>query len=335
MTKHKLIYSVFLAGFFTLHISAQDNSWNTSISIGEASDNIYTKSLPAKYIATYPSDPTKSNSYSINGFVALNFNYGATKKYPTSRVSIFYELHKNTLIKKEQDVYQLGLSFSKICEFGNDKAPIYIQPEISIKFSEDREEQKKGLQYLAYTSFKWSKDSSTEFINYLLPDRVYPTNDRTNIPTDENTTIKEGKELLKKHRKIDWSKKLYPSDYLQIKHTHSIGLEHIGYEKLSMFNVNLNLEIYPFSGLLYSAFGKYQILKFNYSFSHRSKLNTSESNLFVGNLINKGVSLNYAIDDDGKTSFSLGYEHSDGGNPLKGLKDSTFGQLSIGAKINI
>ena len=88
MTKHKLIYSVFLAGFFTLHISAQDNSWNTSISIGEASDNIYTKSLPAKYIATYPSDPTKSNSYSINGFVALNFNYGATKKYPNNIPSI-------------------------------------------------------------------------------------------------------------------------------------------------------------------------------------------------------------------------------------------------------
>ncbi|TXD49615.1 hypothetical protein [Polaribacter sp. IC073] len=312
-------------------VSAQDG-WKKGVSIGQASDNSYTKSLPAQYIAIYPSDATSSNSQSINGFVGLDF-YKTKNERQAIKLSISYELHKNNLIDKEQNVYQFGVSIGNIFSLSKSMTPSYLLTDISIKKSEDKVEDKKGMQYLAYASFTWSKVyKKGSFLNYLQPNRIYPGNQRTNIPPTDSK--KEEAKKMKEYKKVDWSN-LKTSDIIQIKHNHAIGLENIAYENLTMYSASFNIEVYPFSGLLYSALGKYQFLKFHYNISHRNTLGNYSGNLFIGNLIKKGISLNYKIDNKDKTVFSLGYEHAQGGNPLKGLKDNTFGQLTIGAKVNL
>lgn len=316
------------------NVTAQntEEKWEKGITIGQSSDNSHTKSLPAQFISTYPSDPDKENSHSINGFIDLNFSK-ILKNNSKIKFSIFYERHKNTLIDKKQDLYQFGIGMDNTFSLPSESLnPLYLLTNVSIRKSEDKIEQKKGIQYLAYTSFTWSKNSDNTFISFLKPKRVYPGNDRTNIT--ETDSKKEENEKLKEKRKLDWSS-MHISDFLQLKHDHSIGLEQIGYEKLTMFNASFNIDVYPFSGLLYSAFGKYQILKIHYAITYRENLNEYNGELYIGSLIKKGVSLNYNVDEKEKTVFSLGYEYSDGGNPLKGLKDNSFGQLTIGAKVNL
>ena len=105
--------------------------------------------------------------------------------------------------------------------------------------------------------------------------------------------------------------------------------------KVKVYVAMCNYWFSAFSGLLYSALGKYQILKLHYNIAYRDALTDYNGTLYRGNLVKKGISINYKIDDTDKTVFSLGYEHSKGGNPLKGLKDNTFGLLTIGAKVNL
>jgi hypothetical protein len=330
MKTHKILFM--LLGIISFcQVSAQ-NEWKKGISIGQSSDNSHTKSIPAGYIETYPSGSNAVNSSSINGFIDANF-YKGDAKYPKVKFSIFYELHKNTLIETEQNLYQFGIGMTNTFSLSKSGRPSYLLTDVSIRKSEDKIEEEKGLQYLAYASFAWSKIySKGSILNYLQPNRVYPGNRRTNIPS---TDSKEEEAIkLKEEREINWSN-LDPSDIIQIKHSHSLGIERVSYENLSMFSASFNIDVYPFSGLLYSVFGKYQILKFHYNIGYRNTLNNYSGTLFIGNIVKKGVSLNYKIDDNNKTVFSIGYEHSKGGNPLKGLKDNTFGQLTLGAKVNI
>lgn len=321
-----------LFAFITFHEVPAQNNWEKGITIGQSSDNSYTKSLPAQFISTYPSDSDIDDSHSINGFIDLNF-YKGSKGSPNIKFSIFYERHKNTLIDKEQDLYQFGVGMDNSFSLpSGSTTPVFILTNISIRKSEDRIEKKKGLQYLAYTSFTWSKKSKNNFINFLMPKNTYPGNKRTNIkPTDSK---KEGAKRLKENRVVNWNE-LNVSDFIQIKHDHSLGIEQISYEDLTLFSASFNIDVYPLSGLLYSAFGKYQILKLHYAVTSRKKINEYNGDLFIGNLVKKGVSLNYKVDNKDKTVFSLGYEYSSGGNPLKGLKDNTFRQLTIGAKVNL
>jgi len=329
MKKHSIVLLMILS-VVSIGVSGQEkNEWEKGISVGRSSDNKFTRSLPAQFIATYPSNA--DNSYSINGFMSVNLYKGA-KKHPDTKFSLIYELHKNTLISKKQNLYQFGLSFAQMFDLGKIN-PLHVSLDLSLRYSKDKVENKKGGQYLGYVSFHWQDNYRCDFFNYFIPGRIYKPNRRSNIDTT-GLTSEEIAEELKKARKIDW-KNLYFSDFIQLEHGHAFGLEHVNYENLTLFNASFNIDVYPFSGFLYSAFGKYQILKLYYAISYRNNLNDYTGSLFVGDFIRQGVSLNYTFDKEGNTSLSFGYEYSKGGNPLKGLQDTKFGQLTIGTKINL
>lgn len=303
-----------------------ENSLHVGFSAGQASDNAYTKSLPASFIATFPENDTISNSYSINGFLGVDFKVG-DKTSPKWKFSVNTELHRNTLISKEQNTVQFGFSIQHLVPFfhrgGNKLYPtLLISPDVSFKYSNDKVKDKQGMQYLGYLSFSLplsfenEKGEATVW-NYFRPNIIYPGDERAN---NNDTTSKFGE---------------YPSDWFQLKHFHSVGLENIANESLTLINTSLGIEIYPLSGLLYDIFKQYGILQFRYAITNREKLSSRNTELYVGALKTIGASLNYKFDKDGKTAISIGYEHSNGGNPLKGLDDNEFGQLKISAIVNL
>lgn len=328
LNKSVLIWCILLFSISSCFAQNNDKDINVGFSAGQASDNSYTKSLPASLIAIYNANDTIGDSYSINGFLGFDLKIG-NKDSPNWTISANAELHKNTLIAKEQNTVQFGISIKHLIPIffeKKDKDKFYpaimLSPEFSFKHSDNKIKDKQSMQYLGYLSLTLPRsfeDNNGKAlpINFLRPNIIYPGDERAN----KNDSIsKFGK---------------YTSDWFQLKHFHSIGLENIANESLTLLNTSFGIEIYPLSGFLYDVFDQYGILQFRYAIANRKKLSSRDTDLYIGALTTTGVSLNYKFDEDGKTAISFGYEYNKGGNPLKGLEDVEFGQLKISALINL
>ncbi|MEM5563964.1 hypothetical protein WNY78_02560 [Psychroserpens sp. AS72] len=305
---------------------AKGDTLIVGFSTGQASDNKYTKSLPASFIATYTENDTISNSYAINGYFGVDFKLG-DKDSPKWKFSANAELHRNTLISKEQNTTQFGVSVNYLIPlFYSDDTKLYpcliLSPEFSFKHSDDKIKDKKGLQYLSYLSLSLplsfeNEDGEPSLLNFFRPNIIYPGDVRGN---SDGTKKKYG---------------YYISDWIQLKHFHSVGIEHVGYESLSMLNTSFGIEIYPLSGMLYNVFKQYGIFQFRYNIVNREEISSGDTDLYIGALSSFAIGLNYKFDKDGKTAISFGYEYNNGGNPLKGLDDNEFGQLKLSAIVNL
>ena len=206
-----------------------------SLKIGQSTDNDATKSLPAKFTGTYPRGSQEA-SFNTQGFIELGWAEPnkSNKKWEFSTV---LELHRNTLIDKEQDVFQFG--FQHFRKFGYEQGESGYRPKLTtnVRYSRDRVNDKRGLQYLGHFSLYMRKNSVTNFWDvFLQNERTWPVNER------ESDEI-NGFQL---------------SDLFQAKSSHSAGFEHIAYENLTLLHFAYNLEVYPLSGLLYQLFGQYQ-----------------------------------------------------------------------------
>lgn len=295
-----------------------------SISIGSASNNSYTKSLPASLIYTYPDSDTIKNSYAGNAYISI----GKSIFNENIHLSFIAEMHRNTLIAKEQNTKQFGLSAKCGFLLGSAETPWLIpQLDVSVVHSEDKVKDKKGMQFLGYTYLEYAFNCKSKFITMLEPGGIYPVDKRGNNATADTP------ENLKKQKAQPLG--YFLSDWIQIRHTNSFGIEHIKYESLTMFNASFGVEVYPFSGLLYQQLGQYNLLQLRYGFAHRSNLNDAETDLFVGFSQKYSANINLKLDPKGKSAITLGYEYSEGGNPLKGLADTSFGQLKLSLIANI
>lgn len=315
------------------------NKLKLGLTIAQGSENTYTQSLPAKFVATFPDNPEVDDTFTINGSVSLDVFKGYKENSPF-KASLVFEKHKNTLIEKEQDVTQIGARIEFLLRQGGELYPTWYHiPSFSIKQSNDRINDKRGLQYLAYYSIgKPTKFKKFKLLNTLRPNVIYPSDKRNNLSLDiddkDTITVKEYEQKKKEGLKINWSK-LDFADFLQFRHNHAIGVEHLEYENLTMMNFSFNVQLYPFSGLLYSAFKKYGVLELKYAVTHREELSSSDTSLFVGTYLNRGAAINIKFDDEGKKIITIGYDHFQGGNPLKGLADNDYGQFTIGTILKL
>ncbi|MEP0264783.1 hypothetical protein [Dokdonia sp.] len=269
-----------------------------NITIANAPDNVYTRSLPATFITTFPENDTIPNSFAINGYIGLSREFNNFEFMATA------ELHRNTLISSKQFTQQYGIVGKYYTNFNLFSIPWIITPEVSIKYSEDKINDKKGMQVLGYIPIEYDLASGNKFLNLLEPGGIFP---------GESSNV---------------------SKWIQIKHTNSFGLEFINYEDILLFNASFSLELYPLSGLLKKQFGQFNILQLRYSIVERAKLNDQETDVFVGTFRSFAANLQYKVDPKGNTALSLGYEYNTGGNPLKGLADTSFGQLKLSIKAN-
>jgi hypothetical protein len=269
-----------------------------SFSIAQASDNKFTQSEPAKFNATFPKDQALSNSYLFNGYLSLDYN-----TRDMEAISLTAELQRNTLAEKKQHVQQYGLKYANIFLLSGErgKTSEYLSYDLSAKYTKDRVLAKEGAQFILALSYIQEKAYQTNgFLNILRP----------------NTILPNGQSSFAK--------------LLQFQYIPSVGLEYIAYEQLGMLTASFGLEVYPFSGLLYDAFGKYNLLQMKWNITGRQEFTKSNTNLYVGSLRVYGAALNLQFDDT--NAVTLGYENSKGGNPMKGLANQEFGQFAVGIK---
>lgn len=278
-----------------------------AIQIGQGSDNSYTKGEPAQFAATFPGETNDSvkNSHQINGFISATlFKKG---NFSLSGVA---EWQKNTLIEKEQEVRQFGVDIQQIFllkskpgTLGNTINVWDLYSNFNFKSNNDLVKEEKGIA--ASLSFSNDFPAAWENFNFLRPNAYLPA---TNSPV---------------------------SKYLQIKHTHSLGFDFLSANSLLMSNLSFGLEVYPFSGLLNEVFEKYNILQLKGSVVHRGELTEADPQIDTGILLNYGIAFNYKFDEEGKTAIVIAYEVTNGSNPMKGLEDQEFTQLSFKAKLKI
>jgi hypothetical protein len=280
-----------------------------NLSLGQSSDNSFTQSGPAKIVGTFPGNDTLKNSYLVNSYIAFTYSLPLHLK-----ISLIGELQKNTLAEKKQNVQQIGVQISKLIailkhsDAFQSVQDIVVCTEISGRYSNDKINKKEGLQFVLSNSFHMPSvfKGNKKWLNAFVPYKIYPADD--NSSADKNK-------------------------WIQYKHTHNIGIEDIRVEKLTMVNLTFGLELYPFSGLLYEHFKKYGLLQLKWSYVDRIDISNSKTLLYVGPMHTLGANINYKFDKDGDNAISFGYEYVDGGNPMKGLANQSYGQLTLNAKV--
>ncbi|WP_025663941.1 hypothetical protein [Aquimarina megaterium] len=318
MNFHKYNTSNLVVLFFLISsvVSAQD----LKIQVGQSVDNSTTKTKAGSITATFPRD-TIPNSESIQGFieVGLNFPDNTIKSYS---VSVFAEKHRNNLINKEQDVTQFG---GQIMFHLWENSEFFLLKNYKVKFlgtakySNDRIAKTDGGQYLLHFNLA-SKGVGGNFGDALLNiENFYPRDEYKNY---ENNPDIENPD----------SSKRFTSDYIQFSSSHTFGVEYMSNEDLVLGNMVYSLNIYPLSGLIYRVFKQYRMLQFSFGIDHRFQINSKNTELFVGNLLTASAGVNFLINEKKGYQLGLKYAYQEGGNPLKGLADQTFSQLTLTAK---
>jgi hypothetical protein len=122
--------------FFFGHISA-DNSpkkkaLELSLSLRQSVLDKNTIAKPALIQFILPSDPTKDNSYAIDGGLALLFSFNS----PAWQYAATLEYHRQTEILKPQDNFQAGLSVINI--LGDVTEGLSLYSSVSAKYKHDK-----------------------------------------------------------------------------------------------------------------------------------------------------------------------------------------------------
>ena len=140
-----------------------------SVTIGQASDNTFTQGEPAKFLYTNPSDTSRS-SWLTQGFLDAGYQFRMGIDH-FMKVSVNYEIQKNTLIAKKQDVRQLGVTLNYVREFLDDNgiAKSRFNPTFTIKNSNDKEKEEEGMQYiLGITHFAANNGTMASTLKSIL-----------------------------------------------------------------------------------------------------------------------------------------------------------------------
>ena len=304
------------------------NSQNSKISIGKSTSNSLEKAKPAQLIATFPKNDTISNSWLVDGFI----EYSRSDIINNIEIGAFIELHKNTLLSKEQDVTQFGLNLKRIFEIKRENW-IWFNTTLNLKKSNDRIKREKAFQSILATTVQL----------------ISTKNDKFRFLRVQTSLINEESNL---------------SDYFNISHNHSFGLGFIGGEEdILLFNGNLELNIYPLSTLFYKKKKKklseeLKTSKINDSIQLQNTRITieKEARRFANILVLKGEvmgrelvsgstnidlntfikfsgGLNYNITEESAIGIMYGWQK--GADPYLGLNNQTFSSITATFKLSI
>jgi hypothetical protein len=297
-----LISFIFLSFFWTapgfsqkLTLHHKKDSIRFSLNIGKSSDNTFTKGEGAEISGIFPKSDTVKNSWLTNSFIEI----GIVTDNSRWGFGLVGEIHKNTLIEKEQNVRQYGLSIIKILSIVDEttKASIYEIPiSLSMKNSDDLIKEKRTFQIIGGLTF-----------NRFTGPPILRT--QTQFP-----------KLSSGFGKI-----------IGFSHNHNIGFAYLGADEnvlLGQFDFEFNTYILPW--LSDKWIDKTDLFKLQFTYKGRVPI-LGETDLDLNNYLGIQAGINLAFDK--KNSIELAYAWVQGADPLKGLDNQNY--KTITAKIKI
>lgn len=301
--------------FLLLAILVLNNAFaqEISVNVGQATDNDYTKGEPAKFMYTNPSDTTES-SYQIQGFVELGLKWLRPTNNNDYALHLGAELHKNTLIDKEQDVSQYGLNGLWIKKYFDDAGTQVRQlnTSLNIKYSEDREIEEESIQILASSTYygTLNRHIGSCARSFFTPDL------------------------------------LLGGDVIQLDTDHNIGLAYLnqGNDEYMFFAQSFfETNFYLFPDFMNTTFNNPRTIFLTGSWNGRLNFENKTANstkalykLAGGIDINtygliRQISTNAHADNN---KLTLTYEYVHGADPLKGFQDQAYQQILINLLVN-
>lgn len=270
-----------------------------SFTLGRSSDNSYTKGKEAEVIGTFPDSLNAKDAWLTNAFFELT--YTDTNRW---QYGLIAEIHRNTLIAKEQHVVQFGASIGKVFTLIEDEigeAKFQIPSTLTLKLSEDRKADEETFQIIAASSF--------------------------------NTYT--GKDFLK-------TRNAFPrlasplAHIVQFSHAHSIGVTYLGKDEdilLGTLDLEFNSFLFPrlinkWTGGKYTDFFKIQ-------FSYRGRTPFyGTTDLDLDSAIDLQCGINIRLGTASNT-IGIAYDWIQGANPLEGLADQKYETLTAKVKFTI
>lgn len=316
MRTYRLLWIVSFL-YFSL-AQGQDNPTDEyfELTLGQASDNSYTKGEPAQFLATFPANDTISNSILANGFIG--FGKVWDRKDLIQKLEANFEIQKNTLVDKEQDVRQYGISYTaQIIKLGALEQPTGV-PQSG---------QKHGLINYGLTTFiKYSHDDIKDkggaqvgiglTVNRLRSRKSYDNDKWYFLNTLEKFPKSES----------------WIGSVIQFSHNHNIGLGYIDTERIYLVNLDLQLNAFPLSKILDNCFSQGKLLYVSFDYNSRGIV-FGESSEDTRPLRTWSFGSEYEIGD--KSSILIAYNSIQGSNLYKGLAYQDYSTLSLKFKFTI
>ena len=304
----------FLLGLFflcSLSLLAQEGESTKpylTFKVGQSSSNSYTKGEPAVFTATYPANDTVDNSFLINGYAELAINFENTDW----TFGIAGEVQKNTLIDKEQDVRQFGVTF------GNN-FPIRGKKSDPDEFGPDR--PLKGLLVFS-GSLKYSEDRVKE--TEAFQGHIGLTYEQT----DNRAGIFNTKRFYPKHQtKEDFGY------YLLFRHDYNFGLGYIGGDENVLFGkMNLQFNAHPLGGLMKKLLDQREFLMLRFTYDARAPF-IGSTDLDEHPLRTFSGGIKYKIKKNNVVELS--YNWNKGANPFAGLDNQEFETIVVKVSMDL
>lgn len=302
----KIVPFLLITGLvFSQGVVKELDSTYFTFKLGESSTNKFTKSEPFKFLATFPNGENAENSWLINAYSELAWN----KESIGLTIGVVGEIQKNTLIEKEQDVRQLGITFTKDIPFffnytvDNEKFRAVSGALVasgSLKHSYDNIKNESAFQAhlgLAYSSYR-NKNA------LISSDVTYPSFD-------------EGKF----------------GRYLMFNHKYNLGLGYLGGDEKVLFGkADFQFTSYLLGGLMCKTFQQYDFLQVKYNISARAPfIGDPTVNQNPLRVLSAGV--NYKINET--NVIELSYNWNKGADPFAGLANQDYETLLVKLKVSL
>jgi hypothetical protein len=278
-------------------LSHKRDTIRMSLNIGKSSDNTFTKGEGAEISGIFPKSDTVKKSWFTNSFTEI----GLVSDSSRWGFGLVAEIHKNTLIEKEQDLRQYGFSISKILAKQDliTHASVYEIPiSLSLKRSDDLIKEKRTFQIIGGVTF-----------NRFTGPPILRT--QTQFP-----------KLSSGFGKI-----------IGFSHNHNIGFAYLGADEnvlLGQFDFEFNTYLFPW--LSDKWINKTDLFKLQFIYKGRTPI-FGETELDLNNYMSFQAGLNLAFDK--KNSIELAYAWIQGADPLKGLDNQNYKTITAKIKITL
>ena len=221
--------------------------------IGQSSDNALTRVQEAGVLGTFPVADSLKNSWLTNVFLEIGFETDSS----AFSLGLVYELHKNTLISKTQDVRQLGLSLGKDFYSSNAHFPV----SLSLKYSDNKAGNSESFQLITgFTYALWIGPP------YLRTQTLFPA---YQSPVGK---------------------------ILRFEHNHNLGFAYMtGDDKLALGQFDFKFEVFLLPMLSDVLFNKLDLFKFQFLYSARTRL-WGDTNTDLNNLLDFQIGISCSFD---------------------------------------